>query len=279
MKLLILGGRGMAGHTMVKYFQQRSEYNVFFTSRDKYDSQSIYLDLLESNKLKDIIYSLKPDIVINCVGLLNEHAHKNVKSAILINSLLPHVLSELTESYGGMLIHISTDCVFSGVSGDYKENDDPDGTSVYAKTKALGEIISNRHLTIRTSIIGPEIKETGIGLFHWFMRQAGEIKGYKKVLWNGVTTLELANAVDKMIEQNMTGIYHLGTKEKISKYELLKMIQKVFDKNDVTIKPDEEIILNRTLGSSRKDFQYLIPSYETMLTELNEWMLTNESYS
>jgi dTDP-4-dehydrorhamnose reductase len=273
MKIMILGGKGMAGHMITAYFQQNPTYNVFYTSRDPDDKDGIYLDVTNSTELEKIIESIKPDITVNCIGILNDHASNNTKLAFQVNSLLPHQLAKLTERYHGKLIHISTDCVFSGTKGDYTENDVPDGTSFYAQSKQLGEIISDKHLTIRTSIIGPELKDNGIGLFLWFMKQKGKIKGYEKVLWNGVTTLELAKAVDAMIQNNVTGLYHLGSEEKVSKYTLLKLIQETFRKNDVEIIPDTEIVLDRSIKRTRTDFQYLIPSYQEMLFELREWML------
>ncbi|OAS84632.1 MULTISPECIES: dTDP-4-dehydrorhamnose reductase family protein [Metabacillus] len=273
MKIMILGGKGMAGHMITSYFQQNPKYNVFYTSRDPDDKDGIYLDVTNSTELEKIIESIKPDITVNCIGILNEHASTNTKLAFQVNSLLPHQLAKLTERYHGKLIHISTDCVFSGTKGDYTENDVPDGTSFYAQSKQLGEIISDKHLTIRTSIIGPEVKDNGIGLFLWFMKQKGKIKGYEKVLWNGVTTLELAKAIEAMIQNNVTGLYHLGSDEKVSKYTLLKLIQEIFRKNDVQIIPDTEIVLDRSIKRTRADFQYLIPSYQEMLFELREWML------
>jgi dTDP-4-dehydrorhamnose reductase len=116
------------------------------------------------------------------------------------------------------------------------------------------------------------LKEDGIGLFLWFMNQSGEIKGYEKVLWNGVTTLELAKAIEKMIQHHVTGLYHLGSSKKVSKYELLTLIQDIFQKNDVKIVRDQEIVLDRTIRSTRKDFEYIVPSYEEMLISLREWM-------
>lgn len=273
MKIMILGGKGMAGHMITAYFQQNPTYNVFYTSRDPDDKDGIYLDVTNSTELEKIIESIKPDITVNCIGILNDHASNNTKLAFQVNSLLPHQLAKLTERYHGKLIHISTDCVFSGTKGDYTENDVPDGTSFYAQSKQLGEIISDKHLTIRTSIIGPELKDNGIGLFLWFMKQKGKIKGYEKVLWNGVTTLELAKAVEAMIQNNVTGLYHLGSEEKVSKYTLLKLIQETFRKNDVEIIPDTKIVLDRSIKRTRADFQYLIPSYQEMLFELREWML------
>ncbi|MEW4212059.1 SDR family oxidoreductase [Priestia megaterium] len=272
MKILILGGKGMAGHVITRYFQQKPEYHVFYTSRDPEDKDGIYVDITNLTKLEEVIESIKPDITINCIGILNEHATNNNKLAFQVNSLLPHQLVKLTERCQGKLIHISTDCVFSGNKGDYTESDIPDGISVYAQSKQLGEIISDNHLTIRTSIIGPELKEDGIGLFLWFMQQNGVIKGYEKVWWNGVTTLELAKAIEVMIKRNVTGLYHLGSKEKISKFKLLKLIQEVFEKDNVKIIPDSNIVLDRTIKSIRTDFQYMIPSYKKMLLELKDWI-------
>ncbi|MED4029646.1 SDR family oxidoreductase [Priestia megaterium] len=272
MKILILGGKGMAGHIITAYFQKKPEYQVFYTSRDPKDKGSIYVDVTNLTKLEEIIEVIKPDITINCIGILNEHATNNNKMAFQVNSLLPHQLVKLTERCQGKLIHISTDCVFSGSKGDYTENDIPDGTSIYAQTKQLGEIVSDKHLTIRTSIIGPELKEDGIGLFLWFMKQNGAIKGYEKVWWNGVTTLELAKAIEVMIKHDITGLYHLGSDEKVSKFKLLTLIQEIFEKNDVEIIPDSHIVLDRTIKSTRTDFQYTIPSYKHMLLELKDWM-------
>jgi len=277
MKLLILGGKGMAGHVITSYFKQKPQYDVSYTSRDPDEKNGIYMDVTNSTKLEKIIEEIKPDIIINCIGILNDHATNNSKLAYQVNSVLPHQLAKLTERYQGKLIHISTDCVFSGERGDYTEDDIPDGTSIYAESKQLGEIISNKHLTIRTSIIGPELKEDGIGLFLWFMKQNGKIKGYEKVLWNGVTTLELAKAIESMIEHNITGLYHLGLEEKISKFNLLKLIQEVFEKTDIEIIPDSQIILDRTIKSTRSDFKYFFPTYKQMLIELKAWMKNNES--
>jgi dTDP-4-dehydrorhamnose reductase len=272
MKILILGGQGMAGHVIAAYFLNKPQYQVFYTSRDRNDPNGIYLDVTHSKSLEELINTLKPDITINCVGILNEHASHNPTVAFQVNSLLPHQLAKLTERYQGKLIQISTDCVFSGEKGDYTETDFTDGTSIYAQSKQIGEIISDKHLTIRTSIIGPELKENGIGLFLWFMKQRGKIKGYENVLWNGVTTLELAKAIEEMIKNNVTGLYHLGSETKISKFMLLKLFQEVYEKKDVEIIPDDAIVLDRTIKNTRTDFHYPVPSYQEMLLELRDWM-------
>ncbi|MGC3792191.1 dTDP-4-dehydrorhamnose reductase family protein [Priestia aryabhattai] len=272
MKILVLGGQGMAGHVIKSYFQSKPDYTVYYTSRNQKDKNSIYLEIKDFIALEGIIDSIKPNIIINCIGILNESASSNSIQAFQINSLLPHQLTKLAERYKGKVVHISTDCVFSGTKGDYKEGDPPDGTSIYAQSKQLGEIIDDRHLTVRTSIIGPELKENGIGLFLWFMQQKGTIKGYKNVLWNGVTTLELAKALDSLINNDITGLYHLGSEKKISKFDLLNLIKKIFNKDDVEIIPDTNITLDRTIKNTRKDFKYNIPSYEQMLLELKDWM-------
>lgn len=272
MKLLILGGKGMAGHVITDYFMQKEHYEVLYTSRDPNDEAGIYLDVTNVKRVEEVIELTKPDIIINCIGLLNEQANNNPLLAFQVNSLLPHQLAKLAERHNGKLIQISTDCVFSGLEGDYTEDQIPDGTSVYAQSKQLGEIVNDKHLTIRTSIIGPELKEEGIGLFLWFMNQSGKIKGYEKVLWNGVTTLELAKAIEEMIHHGVTGLYHLGSSKKVSKYELLILIQDVFQKNNVKIVRDQDIVLDRTIKSTRTDFEYIVPSYEEMLISLREWM-------
>lgn len=283
MKILVLGGAGMAGHMIVQYFQTKTDFEVRYTTRTR--KNGIYFDATDPTAIEEIIRQYKPDVIINVIGLLNEQAVKNQMDAILVNSYLPHFLQKVLDKYGGKLIHISTDCVFSGVvdknsnfringSGRYTENDKPDGTSVYAMTKALGEIRSNHHVTLRTSIIGPELKD-GIGLFHWFMKQKGRINGYRKVFWNGITTLQLAKVIETVIEKDGAGLFHITAPEIISKYDLLKQIQLIFLKKDVTIHPYDEIVLDRTLKNTRTDIVFRVPSYEKMLTELYEWMVRN----
>jgi dTDP-4-dehydrorhamnose reductase len=272
MKLLIMGGQGMAGHMLVQYFRKLGSFSVYYTTRDKKDLNGLYADARDAVLMEKVIESVSPDVIINCIGILNDYARQDPVNAYWVNGIFSHQLAKAAEKAGGRLIHISTDCVFSGARGDYIEDDKPDGTSVYAVSKALGEVKDAPHLTIRTSIIGPEIRASGIGLLYWFMRQEGMVKGYKNMLWNGVTTLELAKAVHHFICQPVYGLIHLCAADKISKYELLKLFQIVFDKRDVTIVPDEEIHLDRTLRNTRSDFEYSVPSYKHMLVEMHPWM-------
>ncbi|MFA9556937.1 dTDP-4-dehydrorhamnose reductase family protein [Evansella sp. AB-rgal1] len=272
MRILILGGKGMAGHFITNYLQRKKEYEIFYTCRDINDKNGFFLDVTNRQELEELVKFLKPTIIINCTGILNHHAANNPTLAFHVNSLLPQQLKEIMEQHRGKLIQISTDCVFLGDKGDYVETDITDGVSVYSKSKQQGEIINDKHVTIRTSIIGPELKEDGIGLFQWFMKQNGKVKGYKKALWNGVTTLELAKAMDEIIKEDPSGLYHLCSPKKISKYDLLMLMKDVFEKEDIEIIPDESVVINRTLRNTRTDFQYHVPSYEDMLVELKDWL-------
>lgn len=272
MKILILGGHGMAGHVMVKYFTKCTAYNVSFTTRDKQNAKGLYLDACDAVMVEKIIEAVSPNVIVNCIGLLNEDAARNKLDAYRINGLFPHDVRSIADRTGSTLIHISTDCVFSGTRGDYSETDRPDGNSIYARTKALGELNHEKHLTIRTSIIGPEIRGHGIGLLHWFLLQQGIVKGYQTVMWNGVTTIELAKAIHYIIEHPIGGLLHLVSPEKISKLELLQLFQKTFCIEDVTLEPDREIVLDRTLINTRKDFHYETPFYQDQMNELLNWM-------
>ncbi|WP_257349095.1 dTDP-4-dehydrorhamnose reductase family protein [Pseudalkalibacillus decolorationis] len=274
MKYLILGGKGMAGHLITSYLKEKG-YIVYHTSRNLYDQKSLYLDATCIDQVEHVIHQVKPDVVVNCIGLLNENAQDHPIEAIQLNSLLPKVIENTVNTYGAKLVHISTDCVFSGAKGDYLENDDPDGNSVYSKTKMIGEVCNAPHLTFRTSIIGPELKN-GIGLFHWFMKQKGTIKGFTKVPWNGVTTLEIAKAIEEAVKQNLSGLYHLTAPTKISKYDLLMLIKTTFNKEDVTIEPYDQTEIDRTLLNSRNDFSYSVSAYPHMIQELKEWIQQHE---
>ncbi|WP_409341798.1 SDR family oxidoreductase [Paenibacillus sp. MBLB4367] len=272
MRILVLGGRGMAGHMLIDYLRRETGHDVRYTTRDASDAQGICLDAADLPSVEKLLEQLRPDAVINAIGMLNEHAASNEEEAFYVNGLLPHHLRRLVERNGGKLVHISTDCVFSGERGDYEEGDLPDGTSVYARSKAMGEVRSPLHLTIRTSIIGPEIRDNGIGLFAWFMKQKGVVKGYTRVMWNGVTTLQLAKSAVRMLEGGVTGLYHLTAADKASKCELLRMFQAAFDKEDVTIVPDDAIRLDRTLRNTRSDFDPKVPALSVMISEMREWM-------
>jgi dTDP-4-dehydrorhamnose reductase len=170
------------------------------------------------------------------------------------------------------LIHLSTDCVFSGASGGYTEDSLTDGKTMYDRSKALGEVINDKDLTFRMSIIGPDISIDGVGLFNWFMKQHGRIHGYTKAIWNGITTIELAKAISAAINQNLIGLYHLTPNENISKYNLLHLFKKEFGKEDVEIIPYDNFVVDKTLINTRTDFDYQIPTYPEMIHEMALWI-------
>ncbi|GAB6929286.1 SDR family oxidoreductase [Paenibacillus sp. JCM 10914] len=271
MKMLILGGNGMAGHLLVKYFQSSGKHAVFYTTRDRCDSQGLVLDVTDMSAVEQVVKAVRPDMIINAVGVLNQFAETDKINAYHINGFLPHRLRHLADMISARLIHISTDCVFLGTKGGYVESDTPDGVSSYALTKALGEVNEPDHLTIRTSIIGPEVRKSGIGLLNWFMKQRGEVSGYRRVMWNGVTTLELAKAIEFFMNRDVGGLIHLAHPKPLNKYELLLLFKDIWGKEDVTIRPSDHMVQDRTLQSTRLDAAYLFPDYAQMLREMHVW--------
>lgn len=279
MRIMIIGGRGMAGHMIKDYLLAATKHEIWYSLRGKPDStRGISLDVLDEQEVYRQLALIKPDIVINAVGLLNHDAERRLPEAIYVNSLFPHKLVQFGECFGYRLLHISTDCVFSGRRGSYIEGDVRDGSTMYAKTKCLGEVIDDQNLTIRTSIIGPELKEDGIGLFHWFMKQEGEISGYNQVFWNGVTTLELAKAIEWLLNKNIHGLVHLSSSSKISKYDLLHLFKSVFERNNIQINANDRIKSDKSLLNQRSDFTYAVPNYLQMIQELKLWMKEKGEY-
>ena len=214
---------------------------------------------------------MHPEIIINCVGILIKGSIEHPDNAILINAYFPHLLKRLSDEVGAKLIHISTDCVFSGKKGNYTEDDFRDADDVYGRSKALGEVINNKDLTIRTSIIGPELKNNGEGLFHWFMHQSGKVCGFRTAVWGGVTTLELAKAIDYALDSGITGLVHLSNGIGISKYDLLCMFKEIWQKQNVEITSCDANGVDKSIKKSLR-FDYEVPSYHYMLEEQAIWM-------
>ena len=272
-KLLIIGSKGMAGHIVYHYLKENSDYNIIDISRNNQFFKSSYnLDVSNFKELENILNVEKPDIVINCLGILNKDAEDHPDKAILLNSYFPHFLAMEGNKKHFKLIHISTDCVFNGKKGNYLENSPKDGIGYYAQSKAMGEIDYGNHLTIRTSIIGPELKQNGIGLFDWFMKQKGEIKGYTKAFWTGISTVELAKAILVAIEQNISGIHHLVNGRKINKFTLLNLFRNFFN-TDIEISSYDDYEIDKSLIISKKEFRYVVPDYSVMIKEMKEWII------
>lgn len=275
-KILLFGATGMAGHMAYYYLQKTGRYDIInVVYRTKLTDDSIVVDVKNREAVENVIRETCPDIILNCIGVLIKGSKEHPDNAILINAWFPHLLKRLSDQVNAKLIHISTDCVFSGKKGSYTEDDFRDADDVYGRSKALGEIINNKDLTIRTSIIGPELKSNGEGLFHWFMQQKGETYGYQTAIWGGVTTLELAKAVDKAIEQNVTGLVQLSNGLGISKYDLLHLFRNIWNCQDITILSFNGNGIDKSIAKSMK-FDYVVPSYEEMLKEQYDWMKVNQ---
>ncbi|WP_100753537.1 dTDP-4-dehydrorhamnose reductase family protein [Vibrio salilacus] len=274
-KILILGATGMAGHVIHNYLESRNKYvieNVSF--RTKLNERSVVVDVREKEKLSKLITIMRPDIIINCIGVLIRGATNSPKNAIYLNSYLPHFLSDMAREIKSKLIHISTDCVFSGKDGGYTEGALSDAEDLYGRSKSLGEIVNDQNLTIRTSIIGPELKSNGEGLLHWFFKQ-DHVQGYSNVYWSGVTTLELAKAIDYYINSERTGLLNLTNSSRISKYELLKLVTSEFNL-PISIEKGSAKFVDKSLKTNY-DSGYKVDSYNVMLSELRGWMMENSS--
>ncbi len=272
MKILVLGGTGMAGHTISLYFKE-ARHDVTAFSRSKMECcNNINGDITDFQNLKKIIIQGQYDAVINAIGILNQDAEDDKLNAVLLNSYLPHFLSDVTKNMKTRIIHMSTDCVFSGKTGGYSETSFRDGETFYDRSKALGELENNKDLTFRNSIIGPDMSERGIGLFNWFMKQDDKINGFTKAIWTGVTTLTLAKAMEQALKENLTGLYNLVNNKTISKYELLKLFNKYMKNNEIEILPSDKLSVDKSLINNRTDFSFEVPSYETMVAEMKEWI-------
>jgi dTDP-4-dehydrorhamnose reductase len=279
-KVLVLGATGMVGHVLSNRLHEFPElYEVITAARSTNSGNpDIVLDAINFNDLRSALELIKPDVCINAIGVLNRAADE-LEIAYQINTQLPILLSELGKNMGFQLIHISTDCVFSGSRGGYVESDSPDAIDNYGLTKIGGEDIDSDHLVIRTSLIGPEIRSQAIGLFHWFTSQSGEVSGYQHVVWTGVTTLALADAIMEVIHHKTRGLVHLVNNQPISKLALIQLIHQYFPNKKRQIIPTPIPVSDKSLINTRKDVTFQVPSYEHMMAALRQWMeLHPENY-
>ena len=277
-KVLVLGSTGLIGHQVFNYLQSTAQYDLHdFVYRKKLREGSMILDARNEERFFKAVKDISPNFIINCIGILINAARDNLENAIFLNAYMPHRLARLADSLDAKLIHISTDCVFSGDKGTaYLEGDFKDGSGNYSKTKGLGEVISKNHLTLRTSVVGPELKNNGEELFHWFMNQSGTISGYTKSIWSGVTTIELARAVECSMRRDITGLHHVTNNSSINKYDLLNLFQKHTGK-DINISPVDGKKSDKSFIDTRELLDFQIPSYDLMVSEMVELIRNNKS--
>ncbi len=276
MKFLILGCNGMAGHMVSLYLKEHGYDAEGFAREKSAFIKTVAGDARDTELLKKTIARGDYSAIVNCIGLLNRAAENDHEAAVYLNSYLPHFLSKASD--GIQVIHISTDCVFSGSRGGYREDSFPDGKLFYDRSKALGELVNKKDCTLRNSIIGPDLKREGIGLVNWFMQQKGRVGGFKNAMWTGQTTLQLAKTIEQAAIQNACGLYHMVPDGKISKYEMLLLFNKHLRAEPAEIVPEESFKTDKSLvRTDSGQFSYKIPDYEEQVKELGEWMREHKS--
>jgi dTDP-4-dehydrorhamnose reductase len=282
-RILVLGASGMLGHKMFQMLGTRFA-DVWCTLREPrsdapwnrielFDSERVLsdVDAARIGPLESLLRELRPDILVNCVGIVKQRATAaEAIASITVNSLLPHRLAACLAEWSARLIHFSTDCVFNGRRGRYSESDPPDAEDLYGRTKALGEVFDHHALTIRTSIIGRELRNHR-SLLEWFRSHDGHaVSGYRNVWWSGITTNHLAGIISDLIARNMplSGAYQISS-GRISKYDLLRLIAERHGL-DVRIEPRDTPVLDRSLRGERfeRDAGYTFPGWEALLDEI-----------
>lgn len=278
MRILVLGASGMLGHMVVRLLGTSGcDHRVIALSRTA-DSRVVSpsmrrvemisgIDAENSDALLEIFARTQPECVVNCIGLVKQRKNANDPLVALpINAILPNRLAYLCNISGARLIHISTDCVFNGARGNYREDDLSDATDLYGKSKFLGEVAGPNAITLRTSIIGHELRGTQ-GLIEWFLAQEGSIRGYRKVIFSGLPTVELARIIRDVVlpRPQMSGVYHVASAP-ISKYELLTIVAKIYGKV-IDIEPDDAMCIDRSLNGTK--FQsatgYVAPEWNELV--------------
>ncbi len=276
-KALVLGSSGLIGHHLCRAFGENNNLKLFNIANSlKFNDETILINALNIEKLKEKIEEIQPDYIFNCIGILNDKSENDPTNTIFLNAYLPNLLGDIAKTIGAKLIHFSTDCVFSGNKKDpYKEDDPIDANDLYGLSKGLGENILRDHLVIRTSFIGPSLREDSQELFSWFMSQKGTINGYTKSIWSGVTASEAARATEKLLSLDISGIYHLTNNQHISKYDLLCMFKKYSNKNIEIIKVDGKDS-DKSFIDTRLLLEYEIPSYDAMISSMVKDTLNNK---
>jgi dTDP-4-dehydrorhamnose reductase len=277
MRILVLGASGMLGNAMVRVLNEKADWQVYGTVRAEGSRRFFRSDIAERllsgvdveqhDSLLQAFIRTRPDVVINCVGLIKQLADANDPlQAIPINALLPHRLARLCELSGARLVHMSTDCVFAGDKGGYRESDLSDAKDLYGKSKFLGEVAYPHTITLRTSIIGHEL-QSAHGLVDWFLSQQGSCNGFTQAIFSGLPTVVLAQVVRDLVipRTDLSGVYHVAA-QPISKYNLLKLIADVYGKK-IKIISSDRLVIDRSLNADRlRDATgYVAPSWPELI--------------
>ena len=283
MNVLVLGASGMLGNAVVRVLSENSHLAVFGTVRaepsKRFFNESIAkrllsgVDVEQQDSLTQAFVHTRPDVVINCVGLIRKLSDvSDPLQAIPINSLLPHRLAHLCELSGARLIHISTDCVFNGDKGGYTESDSFDAKNLYGISKYLGEVSNPHTITLRTSIIGHELQGAH-SLVDWFLSQETKCNGYTRAIFSGLPTVVLAQLIRDVVipEEMLSGVYHVAAKP-INKYELLKLIAEVYGKS-IQIIPDDKLVIDRSLNADKFRIAtgYVAPEWPILIRTMRSY--------
>ena len=288
MRVLVMGASGMIGSAMFRVLSDQSDWTVFGTLRSA-DATRFFCVELANNLLTGVdvanpvemtgIFSkVQPDVVVNCIGLTKHHKQSNDPLlAIPINALFPHQLSQLCAETGVRLIHVSTDCVFSGRKGSYTEQDESDAMDVYGKSKFLGEVSSAHSITLRTSTIGHEL-ESQYGLLEWFLAKQERCQGYRNAIFSGLPNTGFAQLVRDVVipRTDLTGLYHVGASP-INKFDLLDLIANVYGKS-IDIEPEEQFMIDRSLNSERFRLAtgYLAPNWSELIKSMHAYQVSTK---
>jgi dTDP-4-dehydrorhamnose reductase len=282
MKVLVVGASGMLGHAVLREFAASLGYQVWGTLRSEKarallpmalrDRTLVGIDAQNDATLSKVFDEMRPDAVVNCVGVVKQlAAADDPLEAIPLNSLLPHQLARQCARVGSRLVHVSTDCVFTGSQGNYREADTPDARDLYGRSKLLGEVDEPQAVTLRTSIIGQELAGAH-GLVGWFLSQRGPVKGFTRAIFSGLPTVTLARLIRDHVLRlpELRGLYHVSAAA-ISKYDLLRLVGAAYDHN-IEIIPDDKLKIDRSLDSTR--FRQVTgwrpPEWPELITEMRE---------
>jgi dTDP-4-dehydrorhamnose reductase len=281
-KVLVLGANGMLGNAVLRIFSESSGYKAFGSVRlsatlrfmpiDLHPCIITGVDVEDNNSLMRVFEEVKPDVVINCIGLVKQLATLEPLATISINSLLPHRLAMMCKEVNARLVQISTDCVFSGKKGMYTEADPSDATDLYGRSKYLGEVDYPHAITLRTSIIGHEL-ESANSLIGWFLAQEGSIRGYRRAIFSGLPTVEMARIIRDyvILHSELRGVYHVSAAP-INKFDLLTLVARIYGKS-IDICPDDQLVIDRSLDSTRFQLAtgYVAPPWPELVTSMRKF--------